>query len=208
MSTQMEVSQARLSPADALQLLKEGNSRFRENVRSARDLLGQVKATSGGQWPFAVILSCIDSRTSSEIIFDQGIGDVFNARIAGNILNDDILGSMEFACRVAGARLVCVLGHSSCGAIKGACDNVELGLLTGMLEKIQPSVDAVPVPADKAERNSSNSDFVEAVARENVVRGMQGILERSQVLREMVEAGEIEVVGGMYDVTTGTVEFL
>ena len=157
--------------------------------------------------PFAVVLSCIDSRTSAELIFDQGLGDIFSVRIAGNFLNDDILGSMEFACHVAGAKLIVVLGHSHCGAIKGACDRVELGLLSGMLRKIQPSVDAVTEPVDAAERSSANVGFVDAVARDNVKRSAQGILERSDVLRTMHEAGTIEVVGGMYDVVSGSVDF-
>jgi carbonic anhydrase len=155
-----------------------------------------------------VVLSCIDSRTSSELIFDQGIGDIFSVRIAGNFLNDDILGSMEFSCRVAGAKLIVVLGHSHCGAIEGACDNVELGLLTGMLKKIQPAVDAVSSPSDPKERCSANADFVDSVARENVRRNIDGIAKRSDVLREMQEEGSIEIVGGMYDISTGAVEFL
>ena len=160
MKTQTLETQQQLTPQGALELLKEGNARFRENVKAQRDLMQQVSETSDGQWPLAVVLSCIDSRTSTELIFDQGIGDIFSARVAGNFINDDILGSMEFACKVAGAKLVVVLGHSHCGAVKGACDNVELGLLTGMLEKIQPAVDAVTSPADAADRTSANPDFV------------------------------------------------
>lgn len=197
-----------LTPADALQILKDGNARFRANLKANRNLHRQVEETSAGQWPLAVVLGCIDSRTAAELIFDQGLGDIFSVRIAGNFLNDDILGSIEFACHLAGAKLVVVLGHSQCGAIKGACDHVELGSLTGMLRKIQPAVDAVSTPADPAERSSANADFVDAVARENVRRSVDGIGKRSEVLRAMHEAGAIDIVGGMYDVATGSVEFL
>ncbi|HET6415101.1 MAG TPA: carbonic anhydrase family protein [Polyangiales bacterium] len=197
----------RLTHADALQILKDGNARFCANLKANRNLLQQVNETRDGQWPFAVILSCIDSRTSAELIFDQGLGDVFSVRIAGNFLNDDILGSMEFACHVAGAKLVVVLGHSECGAIKGACDHVELGHLTGMLHKIQPAVDAVKNPADPSKRCSANASFVDAVARENVLRSVSGIAERSEVLRGMRASGAIEIVGGIYDIASGAVEF-
>ena len=196
-----------LTPEDALQILKDGNGRFRANLKANRNLLQQVNDTSEGQWPFAVVLSCIDSRTSAELIFDQGLGDIFSVRIAGNFLNEDILGSMEFSCAVAGAKLIVVLGHSHCGAIKGACDEVELGLLTGMLKKIKPAVDAVQKPTTPAERSSANPDFVGSVARENVRRNMDGILKQSDVLREMFNAESINIVGGMYDVETGEVEF-
>ena len=200
-------TQSNLSPGDALKILEEGNERFRANLKANRNLREQVDETRAGQWPFAVVLSCIDSRTSSELIFDQGIGDIFSVRIAGNFLNDDILGSMEFSCKVAGAKLVVVLGHSHCGAIKGACDDVELGLLTGMLKKIQPAVDAVPTPSEKKDRCSANPGFVDAVARENVRRSVEEIAERSEVLRELRDEGSIKIVGGMYDVETGAVEF-
>ena len=201
-------SQDSLTPATALQILKEGNDRFCANLKANRNLLQQVNETSEGQWPFAVVLSCIDSRTSAELVFDQGLGDIFSVRIAGNFLNDDILGSMEFSCSVAGAKLVVVLGHSDCGAIKGACDHVELGLLTGMLKNIQPAVDAVSTPSDPAERCSANKTFLDAVARENVRRSIDGVSARSDVLREMQEAGSIDIVGGMYDISTGKVDFL
>ena len=207
MKTQTIETQQQLTPQDALELLKEGNARFRENVKAQRDLMQQVSETSDGQWPIAVVLSCIDSRTSAELIFDQGIGDIFSARVAGNFVNDDILGSMEFACKVAGAKLVVVLGHSHCGAVKGACDNVELGLLTRMLEKIQPAVDAVAAPAAAADRTSANPDFVADVARENVLRSVAGVTSRSEVLREMAESGSIQIVGGMHDLASGAVEF-
>jgi len=196
-----------LSPEDALRILQEGNERFRANLKSNRDLLQQVNLTRDGQFPFAAVLSCIDSRTSAELIFDQGLGDIFSVRIAGNFLNDDILGSLEFACRVAGAKLIVVLGHSRCGAIKGACDGVDLGHLTTMLEKIGPAIDAVSEPADLAARTSANAEFVEAVAHENVRLAVEGISERSGVLSEMRANGEIGIVGGMYDVASGAVEF-
>ena len=196
-----------LSPTNALLMLKEGNERFRANLRANRDLLRQVNETRDGQWPFATVLSCIDSRTSAELIFDQGLGDIFSVRIAGNFLNEDILGSLEFACRIAGARVIVVLGHSGCGAIMGACDGVELGHLTGLLDKIRPAAEAVSTPCEPAARTSSNSEFVEAVARENVRRAVEAVSERSSVLREMEAEGAIAVVGGFYDVRSGSVEF-
>jgi len=197
-----------LTAADALRILQEGDARFCANVRANRDLMQQVSEMSEGQWPFAVVLGCIDSRTSAELIFDQGIGDIFSIRIAGNFLNEDILGSMEFACHVAGAKLVVVLGHTSCGAIKGACDAVELGHLTGALGKLQAAVDAVEDPIDPKQRCSSNASFVDAVARKNVRLGVEGISARSDVLRRMRDEKSIEVVGGMYDVSSGAVSFL
>ena len=197
-----------LTPADGLKLLMEGNARFCANLKTNRNLLQQVNETSDGQWPFAAILSCIDSRTSAELIFDQGLGDIFSVRIAGNFVNDDILGSLEFACKIAGAKLIVVLGHSRCGAISGACDEVELGHLTGMLRKIRPAVDAVEKPTDPASRNSANAEFVEAVARENVERAVEAISARSSVLAEMKAVGTVAVVGGLYDITSGAVEFL
>lgn len=197
-----------LSPSDALQLLKDGNQRFRTDARANRDLLQQMDETSDGQFPFAVVLSCIDSRTSAELIFDQGLGEIFSVRIAGNIINSDILGSLEFACHVAGARLVVVLGHSRCGAIKGACDGVELEHLTGLIRNITPAVEAVSEPQSPALRTSANSEFVEAVAEENVRRVTAAICAESRVLDSLAAAGTIDVVGGIYDVTTGSVEFL
>jgi len=197
-----------LLPADALRILKEGNARFVANSRMSRNLLQQVSETQDGQFPFAAVLSCIDSRTSAELVFDQGLGDIFSVRIAGNFLNDDILGSLEFACHVAGARLIVVLGHSRCGAIKGACDGVELGHLTGMLSNIRPAVDAVEQPTDASLRTSSNGEFVEAVATENVRRMVEAIPERSEILGEMKSSDAIDIVGGFYDVTDGSVNFL
>ncbi len=208
MRTHTAATRDLLTPSAALQILKEGNERFRANLRANRNLLQQVNETRDGQWPFAAVLSCIDSRTSAELIFDQGLGDVFSIRIAGNFLNEDILGSLEFACYVAGAKIVVVLGHSKCGAIHGACDGVELGHLTGMLAKIKPAVAAVPHPIDPAERTSKNPKFVDAVARENVRRQVVAIPERSVVLRKLRDAGKIDVVGGLYDIATGEVEFL
>ena len=167
-----------------------------------------MNETRDGQWPFAAILSCIDSRASVELIFDQGLGDVFSVRIAGNFVNDDILGSLEFACAVAGAKLVVVLGHSACGAIKGACDHVELGNLTQMLAKIAPAVDAVS-PGYAAEAcNSGNDEFVERVAHENVAQTVAAITARSAVLKDMKDKGDIDIVGGMYDISSGAVTFL
>ncbi len=197
-----------LSPADSLQILKQGNERFSANLKANRNLLQQVNETRGGQFPFAVVLSCIDSRTSAELIFDQGLGDIFSIRIAGNFLNDDILGSLEFACHIAGAKLIVVLGHSHCGAIGGACDKVELGHLTGMLRKLAPAVEAVVHPIDAASRTSDNEAFVNAVAAENVRRVVKAIPKRSHVLREMKVAGTIDIVSGLYDVTSGSVKIL
>ncbi len=201
-------SQSQMTPEKALQFLVEGNKRFMESLSKNRNLLQQINETSEGQWPFAVILSCIDSRTSAELIFDQGLGDIFSVRIAGNFSNSDILGSLEFACKVAGSKLVVVLGHSKCGAIKGACDDVKLGNLTSMLANIKPAVQAVKLPAEPQFRNSKNGEFVEAVAHMNVEMTMAEILENSDVLREMYEKKEISIVGGMYNVETGQVDFI
>lgn len=204
MRTQTKETQEKLTPAKALEILIEGNKRFVNNLKANRDLLKQVNETSEGQHPFAIILSCIDSRTSAELIFDQGLGDVFSVRIAGNCVNEDILGSMEFACKFAGAKLIVVLGHTRCGAVKGACDDVRIGNLTTLLNKIRPAVDDTHVPG---ERNSTNPDFVEAVADRNVQLAVEQITERSPVLKEMVVAGSVSIVGGIYDVSTGSVAF-
>ena len=205
MRTHNKDSQATVTPTTALQYLQEGNQRFVNNLKYNRNLLQQVNETRDGQWPFAVILSCIDSRTSAELIFDQGLGDVFSVRIAGNIVNEDILGSMEFACKVAGSKLIMVLGHTKCGAVKGACDHVEMGNLTALLSKLQPSVEKEVMT--KENRNSGNSDFVENVASINVKQMVNVIKERSVVLHEMIENGEIGICGAMYNVETGNVEF-
>ncbi len=205
MKTLTKEMQAAISPGLAMELLKEGNKRFVNNLKVNRNLLQQANETSDGQHPFAVILSCIDSRTSAELIFDQGLGDVFSVRIAGNIINEDILGSMEFGCKVAGSKIIVVLGHTKCGAVKGACDHVEMGNLTALLSKIQPAVyDENTV---KGNRNSGNDEFVEKVSTINVKRTVHGIMERSTILKEMIEAGQIGIVGGTHDITTGEVTF-
>ena len=205
MKTLNKEMQAAITPSMAIEILKEGNKRFMNNLKANRNLLEQVNDTSEGQHPFAVILSCIDSRTSAELIFDQGLGDVFSVRIAGNIINEDILGSMEFACKVAGAKLIVVLGHSKCGAIKGACDHVEMGNLTALLSKIQPAVFDEKSVLDN--RNSSNSEFVEKVASINVTRTVHAIVERSPILKEMIASGEIDIIGGMHTISNGEVVF-
>lgn len=198
-------SQAQMTPQKALDYLKEGNQRFMSNLKAHRDLLEQANATVDGQWPFATILSCIDSRTSAELIFDQGLGDVFSVRIAGNVVNTDILGSMEFACKVAGSKLIVVLGHTKCGAIKGACDHVEMGNLTELLSKIQPSV--YQESETRTERSSKNATFVENVSQINVKRNVNSILERSPILKQMIENGEIGIIGAMHNLETGEVTF-
>ena len=207
MKAHTKETQAAIDSNKAISLLKEGNARFVAHRQANRDLLDQVKDTSTGQYPFATILSCIDSRVSSELIFDQGIGDIFSVRIAGNFVNEDILGSMEFACKLAGTKVVLVLGHTSCGAVKGACDRAELGNLTGMLKKIEPAVDAVKEPADESQRNSKNSDFVNEVSKKNVELTIEKIRQDSSVLEEMEQNGEIKIVGGMYDIASGVVTF-
>ena len=207
MKVHTKETQASLTPRMALEILKEGNIRFISNLKAQRDLLAQVNATRDGQWPFAIILSCIDSRTSAELIFDQGLGDIFSVRIAGNIVNTDILGSMEFACKVAGSKLIVVLGHSKCGAVKGACDHVEMGNLTELLSKLQPAVYAESSVTDRDKRNSKNEIFVQHVSTINVKRGVKNIIERSFILEQMVEKGEIGVVGAMHNIETGEVEF-
>jgi carbonic anhydrase len=204
-TVQTKESQSAMTPEQALQELRDGNARFVAGKLIAKNLPAQVKATASGQYPFAVVLSCLDSRQPIEIVLDQGIGDIFSARVAGNVLNDDILGSMEFACKVSGAKLIAVIGHSNCGAIKGAIDDVELGSLTGLLTKIKPAMEAVP--ADVQPRTSKNYSFVDAVAEENVRLVMKEIPERSPILREMIDKGEIKLVGGMYDLSTGKVQF-
>lgn len=196
-----------LSPADAVELLRQGNERFRTNRGVKRDLLGQVNETQNGQHPIAAVVSCMDSRTSAELIFDQGLGDIFSIRIAGNVVNEDILGSLEFACKMAGAKAIVVLGHSRCGAVMGACDGVEVGHLSGLLAKIRPVVHNVAEPSDPASRNSGHADFVEAVARENVRQGIDTIRDNSAILGEMEAAGDIEIVGAIYSVATGEVSF-
>ena len=205
MKTLTKEMQNAITPAMALNILKEGNKRFVSNLKVNRNLLQQANETSDGQHPFAVILSCIDSRTSAELIFDQGLGDVFSVRIAGNIINEDILGSMEFGCKVAGAKIIVVLGHTKCGAVKGACDHVEMGNLTALLSKIQPAV--FDEKTETTDRSSGNNEFVEKVSAINVKRTVQAIMERSPILKEMIEAGSLGIVGGTHDITTGEVLF-
>ncbi|WP_101759025.1 carbonic anhydrase family protein [Oceanicoccus sp. KOV_DT_Chl] len=205
MKTLTKEDQDSITPEKAFNLLKEGNIRFINNLKANRNLLQQANETSDGQHPFAIVLSCIDSRTSAEIIFDQGLGDIFSTRIAGNILNEDILGSMEFACKVAGAKIIVILGHSNCGAIKGACDHVEMGNLTALLSKIRPAIDDEETVI--VNRKSSNDEFVEKVTIINVKRVMNGIVARSPILKEMAEKNEIKIIGGMHNLMTGEVNF-
>jgi carbonic anhydrase len=205
MKTLTKAMQESITPTMALHLLKDGNKRFMNNLRANRNLLEQVNETSDGQHPFAVILSCMDSRTSAELIFDQGLGDVFSLRVAGNIVNEDVLGSMEFGCKVAGAKMIVVLGHTACGAIKGACDHVEMGNLTALLSKIRPAVDDEESVTEN--RTSHNKEFVDKVTTINVMRTIRAILERSPILKTMVESGEIGIVGGLHKLSTGKVDF-
>ena len=206
MRTHTKETQATITPDKALTFLKEGNGRFQNNLKANRNLLEQVNDTSDGQFPFAVILSCIDSRVSAELVFDQGLGDIFSVRIAGNFVNEDILGSMEFACKLAGSKLIVVLGHSKCGAIKGVCDDAKLGNLTKLMDKLKPAVKAVKEPSEN--RTSKNEEFVDKVARKNVALTIENIKEQSPVLLEMLNNKEIDIVGGMYDVETGAVNFM
>ena len=197
-----------MTPQKSLQYLKEGNLRFQNNLKANRNLLEQVNDTSDGQFPFATILSCIDSRVSAELVFDQGWGDIFSVRIAGNFVNEDILGSMEFACKLAGTKLIVVLGHTACGAVKGACDDAKMGNLTKLIEKITPAVNAVSEPKDVSLRNSKNAEFVDTVAEKNVQLTIDRIHAESPILSEMEKNGEIMIVGAMYDINTGEVKFL
>jgi carbonic anhydrase len=205
MRTQTKDIQASLSPRKAYEILVEGNRRFISNLRYNRNLLQQVNETSESQHPFAIVLSCIDSRTSAELVFDQGLGDIFSVRIAGNVLNEDILGSMEFACQVAGAKLIVVLGHSNCGAIKGACSHVTLGHLTGLLGKIAPAM--YDVECSKG-TDLDAGEFQESVTVANVQYQLRTILERSTILEHLYEEGRIGLAGGVYSVESGEVHFL
>ena len=207
MKAQTKETQAAFTPASALQALKEGNQRFVNSNQLGRDLEAQVQQTATGQFPFATVLHCIDSRVSAELIFDQGIGDLFSIRIAGNFVNDDILGSMEFACKLAGTKVLVVLGHTACGAVKGACDHARMGNLTTLIQKLELAVESVPEPADLDQRNSKNIDFVNAVAKKNVEMTIDNIRQKSPVLKDMEDHQEIMIVGGMYDIATGQVEF-
>ncbi len=207
MKAHTKETQASITPLRALEILKEGNQRFVSNLKTNRNLLQQANDTREGQWPFAVILSCIDSRTSAELIFDQGLGDVFSIRIAGNIVNTDIIGSIEFACKVAGSKLIVVMGHTRCGAVKGACNHVEMGNLTELLSKIQPAVYQEKLTLDASQRNASNEEFVENVANLNVKRSVKTIIDRSYILEQMIEKGEIAIIGAKHDLETGIVSF-
>jgi carbonic anhydrase len=207
MYTHTKETQSKMTPESSLQNLRDGNKRFQENVRLSRNLVQQVRETASGQYPYATVLSCIDSRVSSELIFDQGMGDLFSIRIAGNFVNEDILGSMEFACKLAGTKLVVVLGHTACGAVKGACDHARLGNLTTLINKIEPAVAAVSEPADESLRNSKNIDFVNQVAEKNVMMTIENIRNQSPILVEMEKNHEIKIIGGMYDISNGEVTF-
>jgi carbonic anhydrase len=196
-----------MTPAKALQLLKEGNQRFVNDQQIKHDLSKERSLTVESQFPIAVILSCIDSRVTPNLIFDLGIGDLFNVKIPGNIVNEDILGSLEFSCKIAGSKLVVVLGHTSCGAVKGACDHVEMGNLTGLLKKLRPAINAIQTP-EGDDRNSANTDFVDEVALKNVELSIKNIKSQSEILRNMHTQGEIMIEGAMYDIGTGVVRFL
>jgi carbonic anhydrase len=202
----IKAEQAAMTPAQALESLRLGNERFVTGKTKSRDMLHYQRATAAGQYPHAIVLSCIDSRAPAEIVFDAGIGDIFNARIAGNIADADLVGSMEFACAVSGAKLVLVMGHTSCGAVKGAVDHVVLGNLTGLLKKIEPA--AATVNNVPGERNSKNTPFVEAVSEANVRQTLDRIRELSPILRDLEQAGKIQIVGSVYDLDTGRVRFL
>ncbi|EON76228.1 Carbonic anhydrase [Lunatimonas lonarensis] len=198
-------SQDSLTPQDALDYLKEGNNRFINNLRANRNLLQMVNDTSEGQWPFAIILSCIDSRTATELIFDQGLGDVFSVRVAGNVVNEDVLGSMEYAVKYAGSKLIVVLGHTKCGAVTSACNRVKDGNITALMHKIKPAIDKENTV--KEERNGKNAEFVEKVANLNVFHAIEEIRERSDIISALEKEGRILIVGGIYDVETGIVDF-
>lgn len=204
-------TQATITPERALEILKEGNERFVKNLKANRDLLAQVNDTRAGQWPFAVILSCIDSRTSAELIFDQGLGDVFSVRIAGNFVNQDILGSMEFGCNVAGSKLVVVLGHTKCGALKGGLDSAAIeGLGMDNLNHLVGHFDPIikNIIKEGEERSSSNTDLLERLNHHNVLNAIENIRKQSSTLRKMEQEGKIKIVGANYDVETGVVEFI
>jgi carbonic anhydrase len=205
MRTYTKETQSGLTPELALEILKEGNKRFVNNIKTHRNLLEQVNETSAEQFPFACILSCIDSRTSAELIFDQGLGDILSIRIAGNILNEDILGSMELACKLAGSKLIVVLGHTKCGAIIGACDNIVLGNITALLNKIKPAIDQETETTTG--RNGNNISFVQKVTKNNVFITVQKIREQSSILIEMEQTKQIKIIGGLHDIDTGQVIF-
>ena len=205
MKSHTKETQDTLTPEHALDILKEGNIRFVNNIKAHRNLLQQVNETSSGQFPFAAILSCIDSRTSAELIFDQGLGDILSIRIAGNILNDDILGSMELACKIAGSKLIVVIGHTKCGAIEAACNNIELGNLTSLLRKIKPAIETETKTF--INRNGTNNSYLYNVTVNNVFLTVQKIKAQSSILKEMEEKNEIKIIGGLHDIETGQVTF-
>lgn len=202
MTTQTKDTQDKLSPNEALQMLIDGNARFIEDRKTNRNLKDQVLQTSKGQYPFAVILGCIDSRVPVEIVFDQGIGDLFSARVAGNVVNNDVLGSLEYACKVAGSMVVMVLGHTKCGAVTAACNHVELGHITGLLDKIEPAMDVL-----KVDDKELTDELIEEVVLENIKQSIKQIRLQSPILKEMEDNGEIKIVGANYNVDTGEIEF-
>ncbi len=202
MRTQTKEIQETLTPKDAHSILVEGNKRFVQNLKAQRNLKDQVFETSTGQFPFAVILSCIDSRVPAELVFDQGIGDIFSTRVAGNIINEDVLGSMEYACKVAGSKIVVVMGHTKCGAVTAAYQNVQMGNITKLLKKIKPAVEYI-----KEHQKSDNQSSIESVARLNVQLSIERIRKESEILRNLEEKSEIEIIGAMYHVETGEVIF-
>jgi len=208
MKAHTQETQAAITPDIAIQLLKEGNERFVASNMANRNLLDQVSDTASGQYPFATVLSCIDSRVSAELIFDQGVGDIFSARVAGNIVNEDLLGSVEFACKLAGTKVFVILGHTACGAVKGACDDAKMGNLTTLLHKIKPAVRATTEPSDASQRNSKNGDFVNDVVHNNVLLTIEDTRSLSPVLKEMEDNGEIKIVGAIYDISNGKVTFI
>lgn len=205
MRTHTKDTQDSLTPELAIEILKEGNERFVNNIKAHRNLLQQVNETSSGQFPFATILSCIDSRISAELIFDQGLGDIFSIRIAGNIINEDILGSMEFACKISGSKLIVVLGHTNCGAIEGACNNIEIGNISKLLQKIKPAIEQETLT--KLDRNGSNKSFVMNVTINNIFQTVKKIREQSSLLVEMEEKNQVKIISGLYDVDNGKVVF-
>ena len=200
MHTQTKQSQTEITPKYALEILKQGNWRFEQNVKSQRDLKAQVKDTQEGQYPFAAILSCIDSRVPAELVFDQGIGDIFSVRVAGNIVNEDILGSLEYSCKVAGSKIIVVLGHSKCGAVTAACNNVKMGNITSLLQKIK-------VPKEIIDNNEIDQQSIELVSIENVKASVERIRNESPILSEMENSQEIKIIGAMYDVSKGRITF-
>lgn len=203
MHTHTKEFQEKLTPQQAYQLLVEGNMRFINNLKINRNLLQQLNDTAGGQYPFAVVLSCMDSRTSVELIFDQGLGEIFSIRIAGNVVNEDIVGSMEYACKVVGTKLIVVLGHTRCGAIHGACHQVEMGNLTGLLEKIKPAIEK----GNPKNEDCADPEIYDRVTSNNVLNSIEEILERSSIIRTLFKEGRIGIVGGVYSVETGKVNF-